>query len=62
LEAEVEVLEGLASREPRGADAAFAAVVLACGDFAFEIGGEELFVGPALGSGVRGEAFERAGR
>ena len=55
----VEVLEGLAGREPGGADAAFAAVVLAGGDFAFEAGGEELLMGPAVGAGPFGEPVDR---
>ena len=59
---EVEVLECLAGREPRGADAALAAVVLAGRDLAFETRGEELLVGPALGSGPFGEPFDRVGR
>jgi hypothetical protein len=50
LVVEVEVLEGLAGGEPGGFDAALAAVVLAGGDFSFEAGGQELFVGPAFGS------------
>ena len=58
LVVEVELLEGLAGREPGGADADLAAVVLAGGDFAFEAGGEELLVGPALGPGPFGEPFD----
>ncbi len=47
LVVEVEVLEGLAGREPGGADADLTAVGLAGRDLAFEAGGEELLVGPA---------------
>jgi hypothetical protein len=66
----VELLEALAGGEPRGADAPFAAVGFAGGDFALETGGEELLVGPALRAGAFGEpacgvaerrGFERAG-
>ena len=60
LVAEVEVLEGLAGREAGGADAGLAAVVLAGGDLAFEAGGEELLVAPALGPGPLGEPVDRA--
>ena len=62
LVVEVEVLEGLAGREAGGADADLAAVVLAGGDLAFEAGGEELLVGPALGAGPFGEPFDGAGQ
>jgi hypothetical protein len=55
----VEVLEGLAGREPGGADAALAAVVLAGGDLAFEAGGQELFMAPAVGAGPFGEPVDR---
>ena len=58
LVVEVELLEGLAGREPGGADADLAAVGLAGGDFTFEAGGEELFVGPVLGAGPFGEPFD----
>ncbi len=50
----VEVLEGLAGRELGGADAELAAVGSAGGDFSLEAGGEELLVGPAIGSGPFG--------
>ena len=62
LVVEVELLEGLAGREPGGADADLAAVVLAGGDLAFEAGGEELLVGPALGAGSFGEPFDGLGQ
>jgi hypothetical protein len=55
----VEVLEGLAGREPGGADAALAAVVLAGGDLAFEAGSEELLMGPALVPGLGREPVDR---
>ena len=58
LVVEVEVLEGLAGREPGGPDPDLAAVVLAGRDLALEAGGEELLVGPVLGAGP----FGRAGR
>ncbi len=62
LEAVVEILECLAGWEPGGTDAAFAAVVLACCDLAFQTGGQELFVRPALGAGPVGEPVDRAGQ
>jgi hypothetical protein len=55
----VEVLEGLAGREPGSADAAFAAVVLAGGDLAFETGSEELLMGPPVTAGSFGEPVDR---
>ena len=61
LEGEVEILEGLAGGEPCRADAAFAAVVLAGGDFAFETRGEGLLMGPALGLARSSGPFERLG-
>ena len=62
LEAEVEVLEGLAGRKAGRFDAGFAAVVLAGRDFALEAGGEELFVAPAFGAGPLAEAIDRGGQ
>ena len=61
---EVEVLQGLAGREPGGADASFSAVGLAGGDLALQAGGQELFVGPGLGAGPLGEPADdpRPGR
>lgn len=59
LVVEVEVLEALAGRETRGADAVLAAVVLAGGDLALKAGGQELLVAPALGPGPLSEAFDR---
>jgi hypothetical protein len=58
----VEVFEGLPRGEPCCADAAFVAVGLAGGDLALQAGGQELLVGPALGSGAFGEALDRAGQ
>ena len=52
---EVELLQGLAGREPGGADAAFAAVGLAGGDLALQARGQELLVGPGLGPGPFGQ-------
>ncbi len=60
LEGEVEVLEGLAGREPRRLDAPLAAVVLAGGDLTLQAGGEELLVGPGLGSCPFGEPVDRS--
>ena len=51
----VEVLEGLAGREPGGADPQLGAGGVAGGDFAFEDGGEVVLVGPAGVAGVVGE-------
>jgi hypothetical protein len=60
LVVEVEVLDGLAGREPGGPDPGLAAVGLAGRDLAFETGGQELFVGPSLGPGPFAEAFDAA--
>ena len=62
LVVEVELVEGLAGREAGGADAELAAVGLAGGDLAFEAGGEELLVGPAVGAGPFGEPLDRGGQ
>jgi hypothetical protein len=59
---EVEVLEGLAGGEPGGPDAQLAAVGLAGGDLAFETGGQELLMGPVLGSGPLGEPVDGLGQ
>ena len=61
LVVEVEVLEGLAGREPGGPDAQLTAVGLAGGDLTLEAGGEELLVGPALGPGPLGEPVDGLG-
>ena len=56
---EVELLQGLAGREPGGADPALAAVGLAGGDLALQAGGQELLVGPGLGPGPFGQPGDR---
>ena len=56
---EVELLEGLAGREPGGADPTFAAVGLPGGDLALQAGDEEFLVGPGLGAGPFGQAGHR---
>jgi hypothetical protein len=56
---EVELLQALAGREPRLADAAFAAVGFSGGDLALQAGGQELFVAPALGLGPLGQPSHR---
>ena len=61
LVVEVELVEALAGREAGGADAELAAVGCAGGDFAFEAGGEELFMGPAVGCGPVRRAVRRRG-
>ena len=58
---EVELVEALAGGEAGGADAQFAAVGGAGGDFAFQAGGEELFMGPAVGPGSFGEPLHGGG-
>ena len=55
---EVELVEALAGGEAGGADAELAAVGGAGGDFAFQAGGEELFVGPAVAAGSFGEPLD----
>jgi hypothetical protein len=55
LVGEVEVLDGLDDREAGGTDAGVAAVDLAGTNLAFEAGGQELLVGPALVAGAGGE-------
>jgi hypothetical protein len=59
---EVEFLQALAGGEPGGADAAFAAVGFAGGDFALQAGGEEFLMRPAFGAGALGEAFHGSGQ
>jgi hypothetical protein len=56
---EVELLQGLAGREPGGSDPALTAVGLPGGDLALQARGEELLVGPGLGPGTFGEALDR---
>ena len=51
----VEVVEGLAGREPGPADALRGAGCVAGGDFAFEHGGEVVLMGPAGVAGLVGE-------
>ncbi len=51
----VEVLEGLAGREPGGADPQLGAGGVAGGDFAFEDRGEVVLVGPAGVAGLVGQ-------
>jgi len=67
----VELLQALAGREARRADAPFAAVGLAGGDLALQAGGQKLLMGPALGAGpfgqpghrvVQGRRLERPGK
>jgi hypothetical protein len=67
----VELLQALAGREPRSADAPVAAVGLAGGDLALQARGQELLMRPALSAGPLGEpgdrvtqrrGFERAGQ
>jgi hypothetical protein len=62
LEAEVEVLERLASGEACRFDPRLAAVVLARRDLAFETRGEELLVTPTLRSGPLTQAVDRGGQ
>src|SRR5437879_9490303 len=61
LVVEVELLEGLAGREPGGADAQLAAVGLAGGDLTLQAGREELFMRPAVGPGSFTQAFNGLG-
>ena len=56
---EVELLQGLAGREPGGADPALAAVGLPGGDLALQAGDQELLVGPGLGAGPFGQPGHR---
>jgi hypothetical protein len=56
---EVELLQRLAGREPRGADAALAAVGLAGGDLALQAGGQELLMAPGLGPCPLGQPRHR---
>ena len=56
---EVEVLQGLAGREPGGPDAALAAVGLAGGDLPLQAGDQELLMGPGLGAGPLGQPGDR---
>jgi hypothetical protein len=51
----VEVVEGLAGREPGGADALLGPGRVAGGDFAFEHCGEVVLMGPAGVTGLVGE-------
>jgi hypothetical protein len=56
---EVELLQGLAGREPGGADPALTAVGLPGGDLALQARGQELLVGPGLGPGPVGQPRDR---
>ena len=56
---EVELLEGLARREPGSADPALAAVGIAGGDLALQAGDQVLLVGPGLCTGAFGEPVYR---
>jgi hypothetical protein len=62
LEGEVEVLERLASREPRGLDAGLAAVTVAAVDLGLQQRGGELFIASLLGAGAIGELGQRPRR
>jgi hypothetical protein len=62
LVVEVELLEGLAGREPGGPDAQLTAVGLAGRHLPLQAGGEELLVGPTVGPGPFGEPVDRAGQ
>src|SRR6185312_7218038 len=55
----VELLQTLAGREAGGPDPAFTTVGLAGGDLSLQAGGQELLVGPGLGSGPFGETLDR---
>jgi len=61
LEGEVELLERLAGREPRGLDPRLAAVAVAAVGLGLEQRGGELLEGPLLGAGAVGELRQRAG-
>jgi hypothetical protein len=68
---EVELLKGLAAREPGGADPAFAAVRVSGGNLALQAGGQELLMRPGLGprplsqpcrAVAQGRRFQRPGQ
>ena len=59
LEGEVELLERLARREPRGLDAGLAAVALAGVGLGLQQRGGEVLVGPLLRPGAVGELRQR---
>jgi hypothetical protein len=62
---EVELLEGLASREPGGADPALATVRVSGGDLALQTRGQVLLMAPRFAAGSFGEparGFAQAGR
>jgi hypothetical protein len=61
LEGEVELLDRLARRKPRGLDAALAAVAVAAVGLGLEQGGGELLKRPFLGAGAVGELGQRPG-
>jgi len=56
---EVELLQGLAGREPRSADSALTAVGLAGGDLSLQAGGEKLLKGPRGIPGPVGQPWDR---
>ena len=64
LVVEVEVFQGLASREPGGPDPDLATVGLAGGHLPLQTGGQELLVGPALRAGPLAQPLDggRQGR
>ena len=59
LEGEVELLERLARREPRGLDAGLAAVAVAAVGLGLEQRRGELLIAPFLGAGAVGELGQR---
>jgi hypothetical protein len=62
LVVEVELLEGLAGREPGGPDAELTTVGLAGSDLTLQAGRQELLMGPALGPGPFGEPVDGLGQ
>ena len=59
LEGEVELLERLARREPRGLDPGLAAVAVAAVGLGLQQRGGELLIAPFLGAGAVGELGQR---
>ena len=62
LEGEVELLQRLARREPRGPDPGLAAVAVAAVGLGLQQRGGELLIGPFLRAGAVGELGQRLGR
>ena len=62
LEGEVELLERLARREPRGLDPGLAAVAVAAVDLGLQQRRGELLIAPLLGAGAVGELGQRPRR